>query len=304
MLYLTYDNTKHTDGAGAQIQRILSIYMIAKYYNIGYIHTPLYQLDYQGLKCLEENKPDILQIDMYNDLFKLEGTANALIDETHEVSSITDNILMKYKNADKNTLLKITYGDGLIDSNTSIFNESPKLNWISNIPSTPLNVAIHIRRGELYVVESNRMLPNSYYINCMKSLKTLLDTNNIPFVFHIYTEVPTKSINITPSHHGIMNRIKQPVTIKPEDNHLEEFKCFESINYHINESPVNALIDLTNSDILLASRSSFSYVAAILKKKGVVLFHPFWHCLSKSWIPVSSASDIINKKDLILSKLK
>jgi len=304
MLYLTYDNNKHTDGAGSQLQRIISIYMIAKYYNIGYIHTPIRHLDYQGLKCLEANTPDLRQIDMYNNLFNLDGHINPSIDDTYEILSITHDILMQYKDTDKNILLKITYGHNLIDNNTEIFNNIPELNWVSKSLSKPLDIAVHVRRGELFVVDSYRMLPNSYYIDCMKSLKTILDTNNIPFVFHLYTEIATKNVHITPSHHGIMNRTTDIITIRPEDSHIEDFKCFDSIQYHINECPIETLRNLTNSDILLASCSSFSYVAAILKPKGVVLFHPFWHSLSKKWIPTYSGDDIINNTQQILSSIK
>ena len=34
------------------------------------------------------------------------------------------------------------------------------------------------------------------------------------------------------------------------------------------------------------SRSSFSYVGAILNKTGIVLYHPFWHTALSSWLTV------------------
>jgi hypothetical protein len=304
MLYLTYDNTKHPDGAGSQLQRILSIYIIAKYYKIGYIHTKINHLDYQGLKCLEANKPDISQITMYNELFELESDIILSSDEVHEVKFITDTIINQNINTSKTVILKIVYGHLLIDSNPDILNFNIDLKWISKSISLPLNIAIHIRRGELFVVDSDRMLPNSYYISCMKSLKTILDNNNIPFTFHLYTEVATQPFDVTPSHHGILNRTSSTITIRPDDSHMDDFKEFDSIVYHINECPVETLVNLVNSDILLASRSSYSYVAAMLKKKGVILFHPFWHKLNKNWIPVYSNNDILNNADKIIAIIK
>ena len=76
MLYLTYDNVAHTDGAGAQLQRIVSIYLISKFYNIGYVHQPITRMEYQGLKAIEENKFDPQQIDDYNKLFLLPSTSD------------------------------------------------------------------------------------------------------------------------------------------------------------------------------------------------------------------------------------
>jgi hypothetical protein len=71
MLYLTYDNTKQTDGAGAQLQRIISLYLIAKGLNLKYIHSPIYHMVYQDLQSLENNKADDKQMEDYNILFNL-----------------------------------------------------------------------------------------------------------------------------------------------------------------------------------------------------------------------------------------
>ena len=137
----------------------------------------------------------------------------------------------------------------------------------------------------------------------MTALQELFNNAAIPFEFHIYTEVITKPTVITPSNHGIFNRISQAITLTPDDNKLDDFNIFTNLIYHINESPIKTLCDLTNSHVLLASRSSFSYVSSILKKRGVVLFHPFWHSLSDSWIPVYTKDDIIKNSNIILNKL-
>ena len=55
-------------------------------------------------------------------------------------------------------------------------------------------IGIHVRRGELYVVESHRMLPNHFYIdNCNKIIE-ILNNKNIPFKIELYTEIPDKNI--------------------------------------------------------------------------------------------------------------
>ena len=196
-----------------------------------------------------------------------------------------------------------SYADKCLDVNKMAFNIPIELHWVSTTISYPIHVAVHIRRGELYVVDSERMLSNSYYVECMTALQELFNNAAIPFEFHIYTEVITKPTVITPSHHGIFNRISQAITLTPDDNKLDDFNIFTNLIYHINESPIKTLCDLTNSHVLLASRSSFSYVSSILKKRGVVLFHPFWHSLSDSWIPVYTKDDIIKNSNIILNKL-
>jgi len=310
MLYLSYNNRGHTDGAGAQIQRILSIYMVSKFYTqmtgvkIGYIHNPIYKLDYQGLQYLESNTSSDNLHEQYNNIIELPSDSiNGNFIEIAE-QYLTHQLIINNYMPRQNIILKCTFAHTVLDFASNIHNIPVHLPWISKCISSPINIAVHIRRGELFVVESNRMLPNSYYVECMKTLSSILDDEGMAHTFHIYTEVPTKQVTVTPSHHGILNRITDSIIIKPEDNHLEDFLCFNNIIYHINECPVKTLQELTNSDILLASRSSFSYVAAILKKKGAVLFHPFWHSLSPSWITVYSSTDIINSKDRIIKSLK
>ena len=72
-LVLTYDNIKHTDGAGAQLQRIYGIYSISRLLGASYLHTPLSRVDYQGLSALEANvaNPDFHHD--FNNLFQIKS---------------------------------------------------------------------------------------------------------------------------------------------------------------------------------------------------------------------------------------
>ena len=145
------------------------------------------------------------------------------------------------------------------------------------------------------------MLPNSYYVECIKALHTLFTQANMSYEIHVHTEVITKPTLITPAHHGICDRITEPIVIRPEDSHLEDFQNL-NVRMRINECPIETLKALTLSDVLLASRSSFSYVASIVKK-SIVLFHPFWHSLAPGWIPTNGAQDIFDNREKILEKL-
>ena len=306
MLYLTYNNSLLTDGAGAQLQRMISIYFIAKHFNVKYIHSPLKLLSYQGLSCLEKNENDEKQLIEYNELFNL--PSDSLPDNYVIVEETWTTIykIFHYINEGikQNILLKLGHANPFVDEFINNLCLDVPFSWIDIHLQKPIIIAVHIRRGELLVVESSRMLPNEYYISCIKALTDILNTNNIKHEFHIHTEQLTKPITVTPSHHGICERIKENITIYPEDNFKELFTNIANVIFHINEYPVKTLQDLTNSDILLASRSSFSYIAAIMKKKGCVLFHPFWHGLSNKWIPTTSDKDIYENAEKILSMIK
>jgi len=306
MLYLTYDNEIHADGAGAQIQRIISIYLISKIFSVGYIHQGIKNISYQGAKCMEENKEDPDQIAKYNELIQLASTPFEEIHQIGKVFDISERLISQYRDNPKNTLLVIQFAGTIMDERPGFLLPGPHIfswNIRPSLIARPIIVAIHVRRGELFVVDSGRMLPNSYYIECMEALHSIFTEAKVPYEFHLHTEVLTKPTLITPSHHGICDRIPKSVLVTPEDSKMDDFKTIPNIKYHINEYPVDTLKALTLSDVLLASRSSFSYVAGILKRDGVVLFHPFWHSLAPGWIPTRSKDDILNAKADILRKL-
>ena len=306
MLYLGYDNEAMTDGAGAQLQRILSIYLIAKAYRVGYIHFGLGKLSYQGAKCLEENKEDAGQIARYNDLFFLPSDTASSMTNVYKVFDISEEIIERFRGALDNTLLLIQFAGTMVDKNPGLLamgcNVMP---WTIRpvIYGRAVVVAVHVRRGELFVVDSDRMLPNSYYVDCMKALADVFGRLGITYEFHVHTEVVEKQVLVTGETHGICGRIQGVVELRPGDNHLEDFSVIPGIIWHINEYPVDTLKALALSDVLLASRSSFSYVAAILKCRGAVLFHPFWHSLAPDWIPTRGPKDVYDSADKIIAGL-
>lgn len=303
MLYLTYNNSGFTDGAGAQLQRIISIYLIAKHYNIAYIHSKLFRMSYQGAKCLENNEEDYTQLDRYNSLFTLPSSEEIKFDRTYSYENLSEELIHTLRDMEGNTLLSTVFAHRIIDSNPELLLQPLSLPWVQELNRVPIIVAVHVRRGELFVVDSNRMLPNSYYIDCMKSLVEIFTQANIPYEIHLHTEIVTKPTLITPTHHGITNRINTPILLRPEDNCIEEFSIIPNIKYRINEDPVETLQALSTANILLASRSSFSYVAGIVSSSAsrLVLFHPFWHALSPLWIPTTCGKDIFDARERILS---
>ena len=48
---------------------------------------------------------------------------------------------------------------------------------------------------------------------------------------------------------------------------------------------------LATADILVMSKSSFSYLAAILNVTGIVLYHPFWHYPLADWLVTKQNGD-------------
>jgi hypothetical protein len=64
--------------------------------------------------------------------------------------------------------------------------KKPYLPWVKTVYDIPVIIAVHVRRGELYVVDSQRMLPNSYYIEIMQALKSLLVDVSLAHVLVVF----------------------------------------------------------------------------------------------------------------------
>ena len=308
MLYLTYNNTICVDGAGSQLWRILTIYLTAKYFKLGYIHTPIAYMSYCGLEALEKNDGDQSQVAQYNSLFTFPSdTFTGTFDEEHAVGHLTLELLQIAYNMPKNILLKISWCTELVTNklyDSLILNlEKPFLPWLKTVYNLPVIIAVHVRRGELYIVASDRMLPNSYYIEIMQGLEVILNEFNIPHEFHLYTEVAKKDIVVTPTHHGICNQLSSNVTISPSFYKVEELNCVKNIKFFINTCPVQAIQSLANSHFLITSRSCFSYVPAALKNYGLA-----FSCVQEDsrvdrFMIVNTKEDIYNNKVKILSTL-
>ena len=149
-----------------------------------------------------------------------------------------------------------------------------------------LRVALHVRRGELLVLSEPRMLPNLYYISVAQNIADILKALKIDYQIELHTEVPNKEFIVQPDHHGIFNRIGAPAVVSPEMCRLHEFDVLPNLFHFINETAIDCLGKLATADILVMSRSSFSYLGGILNRNGIVLFHPFWHSAPSSWITV------------------
>lgn len=309
LLGVTYANDKHTDGAGSQLQRIYGIYGISRLLNLPYIHSPLLRIDYQGLQALENNSSNEEIVAKYNEVFQIpsdiELPKNYIVYEIENFNLRIFDRLRKEAKANKTFILaKILYPYGVTDDHPRTYHFVKDVSPFpySQRASSIIRVAIHVRKGELFVVDSNRMLPNSYYITVAQGIRSVLDKLNLNYVFELHTEVPNKAFTVTPSHHGILNRISDSITVDPRASQLEDFDSIPNLEKFINSDPIETIQRMASADILVMSHSSFSYLAAILNTNGVVIYHKFWHARLKDWMEADDSGNF--SKGAFLKKVK
>jgi hypothetical protein len=166
--------------------------------------------------------------------------------------------------------------------NDSLFRDSQWMKHIHSIvqehqQSQPLvrnhkhATAIHIRRGDVGPCFSTRYQPNSHYLD-------------------------------------IINKYISP---ESEITIYSESRSFESIadnftdccSLQLDKDLGDTWLGIMNADTVIMSKSSFSYVPALLNpKSGVqIIYTPFWHAKLHNWTTVSD--EILNKTELELSRV-
>ena len=300
---LTYANDKHTDGAGAQLQRIYGIYALSRFLKLPYVHSPITKIDYQGLAALECNSSSTELESRYNRIFEI--ASDILLPEQAVVHDMTDadlDVIKRHLVVAKITkrfaLIRILYPYPITDRYPEIYRHVAAVSPFQRTRSEVFRLALHVRRGEQVVLDSDRMLPNAYYVSCALQCAESLKTLDIPFVCELYTEVFSKAFIVTPQHHGIGGRIPGNKAVDPRVNCVEEFEIIPNLAKFINGDPIETLRRMATADALVLSRSSYSYVAALLATNCIVVYHPFWHSPLKEWL-ISDGSGVVSDADLM-----
>lgn len=118
------------------------------------------------------------------------------------------------------------------------------------------NIAIHVRRGDIMRGQSNpnlsmRYLGNDYFINVLKNaLEMLKDNENIQI--YLFSQG------------------------KEED--YPEFSVFDNLHFCLDMGAQESFLHMVYADLLITSKSSFSYKPALLNRAGLkVCPKNFWH---------------------------
>lgn len=164
--------------------------------------------------------------------------------------------------------------------------------WRTRVPKVDnaFVIGIHVRRGELFIVDSERMLPNSYYIEMARHAIQACKTRRIPYRVELYTEVPRSSQTVRQFVNG--KTLPSPVILSPEDNELSDFELAfgDALHAYLDEDLLDTFDRMINCNLLVASRSSLSACASYLKDcDSCTLYHPFWHAMLRSDIPCNDA---------------
>ena len=239
----------HTDGFGAQYQRIIISYIVTTHNSNVFNYIPLSFVEHNY-----DNSPLFLT--------RLEMVMN-----------IRDNIPI----LDKKSRNYTVYNTGNIikkfEENIDEYCSSKSMKFIKEcfwknktkklvFNNDKINIAVHIRRGNIHdrgQAGERITTPNEYYLNIMNEIRNKYKDHDKELLFHIYSQ-------------GDMNNF---AILQKED-----------VIFHLDEDICKTFTELVAADILLTSPSSLSYVAALISD-GEIYFKQFWHKPRSTWIITS-----------------
>jgi hypothetical protein len=133
------------------------------------------------------------------------------------------------------------------------------------------NIAIHVRRGDITIGQKNknsnlllRWQSNEYFIQVLSNV--------------IKRVTPEKEIRIYLFSQG-------------KECDFQEFKSFSNMNLCLEMSAIDSFLHMLHADLLITSKSSFSYKPALLNRGIKVCPKKFWHGYpeSEDWIIVDDS---------------
>jgi len=323
-----WDPTGNTDGLGAQLQRMMAVYGLAMEFDLSYRHTSFSFIESQaghiGLKTNELETPEQL-----SRIFSLRDQADTkrfvrkwtfpYLDEKEIQKILTLRRIDTNRWDPRAVEISIKRPYPWADLHPHVYQYAAK-EFQSRLASKPssnprdLLIAMHIPRaftppvdgdGQKYV----RYTPTSWYREVAKSIATCHgDQGGITIKIHTDSpEHPTiwKSLDSVTDGTlelwetlGLGNRREGFELFREEFG--DSFSDFENVSIVRDESPLGLLKNLVNADVLIAGRSSMSFVAGHLRMDKLTVFPSFWHGIPSHW---SSANPDYRLSDDFLDSL-
>lgn len=301
-IYITYDNQKKQDGIGAQLQRIFGLYSISRKLHLGYLHSPILDtLEELAHNVTSEFEMQTLLKDI-NSKYNFPSDVEIEFDEEIVVHNISLKFIailyLKCVLSRKSILLRVCLPFGITDKHPNWYEYAGaylRPNLLTENKNREKNFVVHVRYGYkpmLGSIETSapRFLPLTYYADAVKSILNNEKLNIITKIV-VHTDIPDKSGIWKPFQESKLSELSA-IGYEMQENTLS-FNGLDLRGDYFSEFPVvevkycapilETLSDLINADVLLMSRSSFSYIAGIINNKSVYIPRSHGHAKLSRW---------------------
>lgn len=301
-LYLTYDNTKKTDGIGAQLQRIFGIYSVSRKFRVRYIHSPVRNTLEELAHNVSSESSMQKMLEEVNSKFYFPSSdlhEKVKIDYVHNLTilNLLRNIL-KATFGQHSILLRVCLPFGIMDKHPNWYDyagSAIRSNQQVGKQSLSYTIVVHVRYGYQPIVGKNeasspRFLPLTYY---PESIKEILRREKLPLDSKIlvHTDIPRKGGKWRPFQESKISELSS-IGYEFKDSYLD-FNGIDLKSEYFSEFPnlsvkhcaplIETLDEMMNAKILLMSRSSFSYIAGVVNQRTVYIPRSHGHGKMSRW---------------------
>ena len=287
------------DGTGAQIQRMIAARALSLILGTSYIHIPLQKVAIHPLDPFQTLEDMNQFVSSVNSEISFPSTKEQSFGKEISIANLNNKdllflILLAIRGSE--THLKILNPYLLVDLFPSSY-----LSAISTLTKRFLTerdgseklIAIHYRQGVGgFAIYPGMKIPRQIAIDVyIRKVKEIIKNSKENMRIIIYTDAPVVPVSYTPlkGQEQLWNGSPSFSDGKLEIKSLDIAQLFAqnglSCEIRSGGDPLEAIKSLATSDYLLMSRSSLSYIAALLANQSTVVYFPegFWHPKLRGW---------------------
>jgi len=303
-VYITYDNEELTDGLGAQTLRIIGIYAIAKKYRINYLHSPIKETIEEFAHGVSNEDTLVSLMHQMNHLFYLpSSTERVVFDLEIRIRNLglrsLMNLMVRYKFSRKAVLLRVCLPFGITDRKPSIYKIAIEFIKAKNVEffsqKRQGSMVLHFRmgHGQIAPVANHvkpKLLPLEYFLNVLEKISSKASILGIEKLI-IHTDLSDSERLWKPSPKRLEQNISQGEEIidgqvrVPKSDVSKMFAGVENLNLEVKYCAdfFETFKDMVNAEVLIISRSAFSYLAALFNTNLVIYPSGHGHARFGSW---------------------
>jgi hypothetical protein len=268
-------------GIGHQLANWNAGYYFSKFYKLRFAHFPFSNKKWEYLLGFGEHEAD--GIAMLKDSSIKKIRLPRFNSEKQEDLALIRNIIHSY-NGDKILfLLELDQGyreqcGTHTDLSEKFFSGQARKENKLFYKEDNFNIALHIRRGDIVSMKQNnssnweeRWLHNDYYANVLKNVLSAIPSSEKAAVY-LFSQGTEKD--------------------------FPEFTQFSNIHYCLDVNAYDSFLHMVYADVLISSKSSFSYKPALLSKGIKICPGDFWHAypLSPDFILADNIGNFDSQK--------
>ena len=316
---IKYEAEKWSDGAGAQLQRIAAVYSLSQEFGLNYIHQEILHIESNpgdGFETLESKRDFIRKL---NENFRI---THVNCPKPHITTHLKYRKIMKFRFgarvyfffAGLRTIFSAKHFLYVCDNPYPILENYPNIyqhftNRFGKEDRSKekcIQVQMHVRGSKNgNELMSTRQVDLNWYVDILKYINSTLKLLDLKYRVIIHTDAPLEAVNWEPLDISVateqfwksanaMNH-ERKISLTPID-FQKEFIFVENLEVVRDIDPVQAWEMMSEADVLILGRSSFSIVAGLINNHSVTITPTYRHKFPSGWI--------IQENDVEFSKLQ